>query len=265
MRLIFEALKIDKMPRARLVHVWFFILFLISAAAYLTMPTGGQLDLFQQELNAFFQRQGFLPFPPPAWFSLLFRQLGLLVISLWFILLYAVHWLFASSEVTGEALGADEDKLIPPLPSLGEQTPSQTALRAFPVLLLLALAMIVPYLISLPAMGIPFYVLVTMLSMTIFVYIIDKKTIPAAMESSYQMTLGMKFFIFASFIFLNSITSIISDLLRLLFTDNLWAGSLIRAFFFALKTLAFGRLAAIFYRSLAARQSMIRDGSLDGL
>lgn len=264
MRLIFEALKIDKMPKARLVHLWFLILFSISAAAYLTMPTGGQLDLFQEQMNAFFQRQGLLPFPPSSWFSLVFRQVGLLVISLWFILLYAIHWLFASSDITGEALGSEEGALIPPLPSLGDQKPSRTALRAFPFLLVLALAMVLPYVVSLPIMGIPFYVLATMLSMTIFVLVFDKKALPAAMETSYQLTSGMKFFIFASFLFLNSITSIVSDLFRLLFSGNLWAGSLIRAFFFALKTLAFGRLAAIFYRSLAARQTMIRDGSLDG-
>lgn len=264
MRLILEALKIDKMPRSRLVHAWFMVLFLIASASYLTMPSGGQLDLFQAQLSAFFQRQGFLPFPPPAWFSLLFRQLGLVLVSLWFILLYAVHWLFASADFSGESIAGMEEATIPPLVPPKGKSASRTALRAFPALLVLAIALILPYLLSLPAMGIPFYVLATMLSMTIFVQIFDQKSLPSAMEASYRMTSGMKFFIFASFLFLWSTTAIASDLLRILFTDNLWAGSLVRAFFFALKTLASGRLVAILYRSLAARQVMIQEGSLDG-
>ncbi len=264
MRIIIEALKIDKMPKARLVHLWFLTLFFLSASAYMTMPTGGQLEAFQAQLAQFIQREAYLPFPPPAWFSVLFRQLGLFVVSLWFILLYALHWLFASSEFSGELIRREEVSVIPPLPFVEGRTPGRTAVRAFPTLLLLAFALLVPYVISLPALGIPFYVLSTMLSMTIFVVIFEKKSLPSAMEASHKMTSGMKFFIFACFLFLRSLTVIAGDLLRMLFTDSAWAGSLIRAFFFALRTLAFGRLAAMFYRSLSVRAAGSSPRSLDG-
>jgi hypothetical protein len=256
LRIILEALKIDKMPKTRLVHLWFFLLFALSGSAYVTMPTGGQIDLFQTQLAAFLARQDVLPFPPVAWLSILFRQVGLVVISLWFILLYAIHWLFASSETTGPVDVSQGSMEIPPLPVPKDQSPTGVAVRAFPVLLLLAVAMILPYLISIPIMGIPFYALISMLSMTVFVVVFEDKTLPSAMEASYRMTRGMKFFIFISFMFLGSITTMAGDLLRMVMGSSLWAGSLIRAFFFALKTLAFGRLAAMFYRSLSAREDM---------
>lgn len=100
--------------------------------------------------------------------------------------------------------------------------------------------------------------------MTVFVMIFEKKSIPSAMEASYKMTMGMKLFIFVSFMFLRAVTSIMGDLLKLIFTQTVWAGSLIRAFFFALKTLAFGRLAAIFYRFLSVRDQVIQTRPLDG-
>lgn len=256
LRIIFEALKIDKMPKTKLVHLWFLSLFGLASLAYITMPRNGALDLFQTQLSAFLQREGYLPFPPPAWFSMLWRQAGLFVVSLWFILLYAVHWLFASSEMTGQVIGEDDSIVIPPLQVTPDRSPSMTALRAFPALLLLAATMLVPYILSLPAMGIPFYALTTMLSMTIFIVIFEGKSLPSAMEGSYKMTSGMKFFIFASFLFLRSLTTIAGDLLRSVFTDSLWAGSLIRAFFFALNTLAYGRLAGMFYRSLSVRRAL---------
>lgn len=264
MRIILEALKIDKMPRARQVHLWFSILFAVAASAYVTMPSGGQLELFQTQLNAFLARQAVLPFPPLVWFSVLARQVGLVFISMWFILLYAIHWLFASSEVTGEVAISQGSVDIPPLPFVKDQTPASVAMRAFPAFILLAVAMILPYILSIPVLGIPFYVLVSMLSMTIFVFIFEEKKLPSAMEESYRMTLGMKFFIFVSFLFLGSITSMAGDLLRMLFKSSLWAASLIRAFFFALKTLAYGRLAAMFYRSLSVRGSVSKSGPPQG-
>lgn len=264
LRIIIEALKIDKMPKARRVHLWFLILFALSSAIYLTAPEGAQIEAFKIDFSAFLQREGVLPFPPAALFIELVRQLGLVVISLWFILLYAVHWLFASSEISSEVIGDDEVAFVPPMPDMGTKTPGITALRAFPALLVLALAMVMPYVLSLPAMGIPFYMLSTMLSMSIFIVIFEQKNLPSAMESSYKMTTGMKFFIFVSFLFLRSVTMIAGDLLHLVFAKSEWAGSLIRAFFFALKTLAFGRLAAMFYRSLSAREALLERQSLDG-
>ncbi|HPX93893.1 MAG TPA: hypothetical protein PK646_06895 [Bacillota bacterium] len=259
MRIILEALKIDKMPRAQRVHLWFSFLFAISASIYLTAPSGGQLDLFKTQLSAFLQRQAGLPFPPPVWFSVLFRQVGLVVLSMAFILIYAVHWLFASSEVTGQVTVSEDPLEIPSLPLSRGKSATGVAIRAFPSFLLLGIAMIIPYIISIPSLGIPFYVLASMLSMTIFILIFEEKKLAGAMEASYRMTRGMKFFIFVSFLFLGSITNMAADLLRMVFRSSLWAASLVRAFFFALKTLAFGRLAAIFYRSLSAREAAAKN------
>ncbi|NLA71183.1 MAG: hypothetical protein GX850_01930 [Clostridiaceae bacterium] len=264
MRIIIEALKIDKIPKSRRVHIWFLLLFGVATVAYVTMPTGGQLDVFQNRIQSFLQNEGVFPFPPTAWFSYLFRQVGLTVVSLWFILLYAVHWLFAFP-----GMPDDEDSTVfkangVDIPDDAGLTPFKTTLRAFPATLILAIAMIAPYIISIPALGIPFYVIASMLSMTVFIMIFEDKNIPSAMETSYKMTMGMKLFIFVSFMFLRAATSIMSDLLRLIFADSVWAGSLIRAFFFALKTLAFGRLAAIFYRSFSVRDLVVQSRTLDG-
>lgn len=264
MRIILEALKIDKMPKAYRVRLWFLLLFSLSSLAYLTMPSGGRLELFQSQLNAFLQRQAGLPFPPLVWFSVLFRQVGLIVVALWFILLYALHWLFASSDLEGQVEWREEAVDIPPLIIEAGQTPTAVALKAFPAVLLLAFTMILPYLISVPVLGIPFYVLASMLSMSAFIFIFENKGLSESMEASHRMTRGMKLFIFVSFLFLGQIANLASDLFRLILGSSLWAGSLIRAFFFAFKTLAFGRLAAMFYRSLSAKEALVQSRPLDG-
>jgi len=264
LRIILEALKIDKMPKARLVHLWFALLFILAATAYMTMPEGGQLDHFNEQMASFLQRKAALPFPPAIWFSVLLRQAGLILASSWFILLYAVHWLFASSDIVGEVVLSQGTMAIPPMTKTKDRSPTRVALKAYPTLLLLAAASILPYVLSIPLMGIPFFVFSSMFSMAIFVRTFENKGIPSAMEASFQMTMGMKFFIFVSFMFLQSITSMAASLLQMVFARSLWAGSLIRAFFFALNTLAFGRMAALFYRSLSARGALTAPGPLDG-
>jgi len=197
LRIILEALKIDKMPRAQRVHLWFSFLFAISASIYLTAPSGGQLDLFKTQLSAFLQRQAGLPFPPPVWFSVLFRQVGLVVLSMAFILIYAVHWLFASSEVTGQVTVSEDPLEIPSLPLSRGKSATGVAIRAFPSFLLLGIAMIIPYIISIPSLGIPFYVLASMLSMTIFILIFEEKKLGQLPDDTGDEILHFRLFPFS--------------------------------------------------------------------
>ena len=116
--------------------------------------------------------------------------------------------------------------------------------------LTLAIATVVPYLLSIPLLKIPLYIFLSTFSMTILIIVYEDKKIPDAMEASYEMTRGMKFFIFVSFMFLNSILSIVSSALQMIFSSSTWSSSLINAFFYALKTLACGRLIAMLYRAI---------------
>jgi len=261
--IILEALKIEKIPRAWRVRVWFLTLFAVAALTYLTSPKNGGIVLFQEQLQQFLLKRDVFPVPPPVIFDSLLREAFLTAVGMFFLLLYAVNLIYAPlSEVNADKVFGQE-ALQAPLYSLDQgRTASGVALRHYPAFLLLALASVSPYLVSIPLLSVPFYVYASMFSMTIFIVIFDHKKIPEAMEASFTMTKGVKFFIFISFMFLRALTSITGDLLQIIFAKSEWTSSLIRAFFFAIRTLASGRLAAMLYRALSIEGFNLSDHSL---
>ncbi len=252
MLIILEALKIEKIQRPWRVRVWFLLLFGIAALAYITMPRNDHGILYQEQLQQFLLRQGAFPLPPAGWLAMLIREISLTAVGMFFLLLYAVNWIYSPLSESDANRIIGHESLQMPIYSLDTgKTTTGIALRYYPRFLLLAISSIAVYLFSIPLMNIPFYIFLSMFSMTIFIIIFDRKSIPDAMEASYKMTRGLKFFIFISFMVLRAVTSIVGDLLQLAFASSLWAASLIRAFFFALKTLAYGRLAALLYRAFS--------------
>jgi len=248
--IVIEALKIEKISCHRRVRVWFLFLFAVAAATYLTMPSNTNIISYREELQQFLLTREAFPLPPREFFDSLIREILLIVVSLFFILLYAITWI--DSQMRGLFVKSSEnDKMRPVAADLSVKGNAalKLTLRNYPKFLLLATTTVVPYIFSILLMNIPLYIYLSMFSMTIFIIVYEEKKIPEAMNASYIMTKGMKFFIFISFMFLRSVLSIISSVLQLIFASGTWSASLINSFFYALKTLAFGRLGAMLYHA----------------
>jgi hypothetical protein len=248
LQLVFEALKIDKIPQRSRARLWFVLLLGFAAALFYTAPADVAMELFRTQIHAFLESKGPFPLPPPEWFSMLWRNVALVVVALFFIILYAVHWLTAQSDASSDANAA-----------------TRRALKAFPRCFVFALAMVFPYLLSLPIMQLPFYVLASMFSMVFMLVAMDQKRLPEAMGESASMTYGMKFFIFISFVMLRALMRLGSNLLLLPFSKSVSVGSLVRGFFYALQTLAYGRLLGILYRALTMNEGLFPTRALDDL
>lgn len=253
MLIVIEALKIEKISRHRRVRLWFLLLFAVAAAVYLTMPKNSSIIAYRDQLQQFLLTRGLFPLPPTEFFDAILREAFLIAVGMFFLLRYAVSWVDSqAADVATRGVSGDEILTVAD-DSGGERRPA-TRLAGIHYIkfLLLAVASVMPYLVSVPLMNIPFYIYLSTFSMTILIIVYDEKKIPEAMEASYVMTRGMKFFIFISFMFLNSILSIISSVLQMIFASSTWSASLISAFFYALKTLAYGRLVAMLYRAFTA-------------
>ncbi len=252
MLIVIEALKIEKIPHHRRARLWFLLLFVIAAAAYLTMPKNANIIAYREQLQQFLLSREFFPLPPREFFDAIIREALLIALAMYFLLLYAVNWIDSQTLESANPLFADENEETrfetddSPKKS---RSVSRVAWRHYVKFLLLAIATVMPFLVSIPLMNIPLYVFLSMFSMTILIIVYEDKKIPEAMEASYIMTKGMKFFIFISFMLLNALTSIVSSVLQMIFAASTWSAGLINAFFYALKTLAYGRLGAMLYRA----------------
>lgn len=250
MLIVIEALKIEKIPRYRRVRVWFLLLFAVAAATYLTMPNTPSMIAYREQLRQFLLTREVFPVPPLEFCETIIRKALLIAISMYFLLLYAVSWIDSQmAEAEGRVIDGAEGSTSSGDSRILRRSSSSVTRRHYPKFLLLAIATLTPYLFSIPLMNIPYYVYLSMFSMTILIIVYEEKKIPEAMEASYIMTKGMKFFIFVSFMFLRSVLSVVNSVLQTVFASGTWSASLIEAFFFALKTLAFGRLFAMLYRA----------------
>lgn len=119
--------------------------------------------------------------------------------------------------------------------------------RKLPQILLLALLMLVPYIFSLPFLGIPFYILVSALVFAPLLMIDKNMHLNEAMEQSKQDTYGLKFQMVMSFFVLNFIVSLPRDMLIVAFGQNPISLHLLSAFFLSVEILALGRLWSLFY------------------
>ncbi len=261
---VFEALKIDQLSDRRRVHRWFLILFALASAVYLTEYDVHAITDFEQRVTNFFTLQTAFPLPPDAWVIALLKETGLLVVSLFFMLLYGIHWLTEPMRQKKDDRFADDEGIFRrnpliidlPLFTLKQNaSPLRAALRAFPSFLLIVTSTLIVYVVSRPLYGIPFYVIGTMFSMSAFVLVFDQKDIPSSLESSVALTDGMKFSIFVSFFLLRSVLNFGENVLLLIMGSKATYDGLIRAFFFALKTLSFGRMAGITYRLAYYKES----------
>ncbi|HPY64639.1 MAG TPA: hypothetical protein PL100_07030 [Bacillota bacterium] len=251
LQIVIEALKIEKVSRHRLVRLWFLLLFAVAATTYLTMPKNMNVIVYREQLLQFLLTREAFPFPPREFFDAIIRKAFLIAVSMYFLLLYAVSWVDSQLYKTTVHPMFGDEMPTETGDSLEESRPA-SRLKGLHYLkfLTLAIATVVPYLLSIPLLKIPLYIFLSTFSMTILIIVYEDKKIPDAMEASYEMTRGMKFFIFVSFMFLNSILSIVSSALQMIFSSSTWSSSLINAFFYALKTLACGRLIAMLYRAI---------------
>ena len=261
---VFEALKIDQLSDRRRVHRWFLMLFVLASTVYLTEYDTQSIIDFNQRVTNFFTAQTPFPLPPNAWVISLLKETGLLIVALFFMLLYALHWLTEPMQAKRDNRFSDEEDILRinpliidlPLFTLKQNvTPLQAALRAFPSFLLIVTSTLIIYVVSRPLYGIPFYAIATMFSMSAFILVFDQKDIPSSLKSSAALTEGMKFAIFVSFFLLRSVINFGENILLLIIGSKTTSDGLIRAFFFALKTLSFGRMAGITYRLAYYKES----------
>lgn len=251
LQIVIEALKIEKVARHRRVRMWFLLLFTIAAATYLTMPKNTNVIVYREQLLQFLLTREYFPFPPMEFFDAIIREAFLIAVSLYFLLLYAVSWVDSQMSKTAARLFFGDKLQTESVESLEEDRPaSRLKGHHYFKFLTLAIATVAPYLLSVPLLKIPLYIFLSTFSMTILIIVYEDKKIPEAMEASYVMTRGIRFFIFVSFMFLNAILSIVSSVLQMVFSSSTWSASLINAFFYALKTLAYGRLIAMLYRAI---------------
>ncbi|MDD4541429.1 MAG: hypothetical protein PHR78_04615 [Eubacteriales bacterium] len=227
------------------------LLFIIAAVLYVTEPLQAPVLEFYSALESFlFNGKGF-PVPSNELMITLAKQLLLNAVSLYFILYSALNYLeYKGSEnetVNIAARGIDLNITLPR--TLRDYSTRRIALKYYPSILLLSLAMLSLRMFSVFFLGIPYYIVATMLSMTLLEQIYEDRNIFQAMEASASLTKGFKFYIFVQFFVLSSILSLAENLLLNFLASSLWAGSLIRAFLFAWLTFAIGRLAGIVYKT----------------
>lgn len=250
-RSLWEALKIDKVTDVRKNRAALLLLFFIAAALYISEPIQSPLLEFYRGLEGFLLNgQGF-PVPSTAMMITLAKQLILQGIALYFILFSALNYLEYKPEPSEQAnVGAGGVFVKIDLPEdLRSRSTARIALKYYPYFLLLGVALLSIQMISVFFLMIPFYVVATMLSMTLLEQIYEERNIFQGMEASAALTKGFKFYIFVQFFILSSILSITENLLLNAFASTMWAGSLIRAFLFAYLTFAIGRLAGIVYKT----------------
>lgn len=250
-RSLWEALKIDKAPNVKTNRAALLLLFVIAAVLYVTEPLQPPLFAFYEGLEAFLTKgQGF-PVPSMELIITLIKQLLLNAVSLYFILFSALNYLEYNDEKddTVKASLGDLNLKISLPATLRDFSPAKIAWKYYPSILVLALAMFGLQMLSVFFLGIPYYIVATMISMTLFEQIYEERNIFQAMEASTALTKGFKFYIFVQFFILNSVLSLAESLLLNVLASSLWAGSLIRAFLFAWLTFAIGRLAGIIYKT----------------
>lgn len=260
-KIIIEALKIEKMPHVKRVRLSFVLLFILGATAFLLSPKDPPAAAFTQALEDFLVRQGRFPFPSDLLLLEMLKKILLEMVALYFILFYAVEYLISPHE----ELGAGPSGLVRLPAELAKTSSFRIAWRYYPYLLLLSAALFSLHLVSLPLYSIPYYVLVTMLSLTVFEIIFEKRTLLDGMEASRSLTHGLKWYIFLQFFVLNLVISMLANLLVTVTGANWWSSGLVRAFFYALVTLAYGRLAGMTYYSVKMVKLFPRPFPSNGL
>lgn len=129
--------------------------------------------------------------------------------------------------------------------------PNEDGIRSYftkiPHIILFSLLLLVPYVISLLFFGIPFIILLSILAFTPMLLIERKMGMSEAMQESMHATSGLRIQMVVSFIVLNFLLSIPSNLLQTMFSANIISAAILSAFFVAIQVLSIGRLYTLYY------------------
>lgn len=120
-------------------------------------------------------------------------------------------------------------------------------MRRIPHLILFALLMLVPFLLSLAFMLIPFIILLCFLAFTPLFMSSKKLKLGQAMSESTRLTQGAKLNIFLSFLLLSFIFGLPQSIIQRLVPANRFSQGLIAAFFTTLQILMRGRLLGLYF------------------
>ena len=120
-------------------------------------------------------------------------------------------------------------------------------LRRIPALLALGLLLLVPFILSLAFMLIPFLVILTFLAFTPLFLSSKKLKLGASMSESIRLTQGVKLNLFLSFFLLTFLFNLPQSIALALVPLNRFSQGLITAFFSALLALMRGRLLGLYF------------------
>ncbi len=130
--------------------------------------------------------------------------------------------------------------------------------RSLPSLLILALLMLVPYVLSLFLFGLPILVLGSLLAFAPMFMIDRKAKLSKALDDSVDATRGIRMQMVFAYMFVIFALGIPKDFLTAMVPANLISRGLIASFFSAVQAMTGGRLYALFYlyysRSYPARR-----------
>ncbi len=119
--------------------------------------------------------------------------------------------------------------------------------RSLPSLLILALLMAVPYVLSLFFFGLPFLILASLLAFAPMFMIDRKAPLSQALDDSVESTRGIRLQMTFSYLFIVFTLGIPKDFIISFVPANLLSRGLISAFFSAAQALTAGRLYALYY------------------
>ena len=231
-----EALKFYKLKQERLVQVLFLFCFGLNAVSIL-YPIG---DTDFSSLSAWMTRsmtlmqtgESHMILYPPALSggNLLFLGTRMLVL----IANLFVSYFYAA------AYSAERDGM-PAMKGVKNFT------RSLPRLLLLLLLLIVPAFLSMFLLMIPFVLGALMFVFAPLLITEQRLKIGDALQQSYELTRGRKFYLFFSFVLISVFTSILENITRAISGNNQLTWVLLSSLVTAISALILGRLIGLCY------------------
>lgn len=230
--LLLESLKFYKVRHERTIQIWFVLLYALNVLVFL-IPAGDRdfsrlFAVMDEMMN------GRLP-TVPAWdllspgnFLVLGISLAASLITIFFGWMYAVL-------MVGEA---------------DAMTPGQVfsrCLKALPALVLFAVLLLVPAMLSVLLAFIPLLIFLLMMYFLPLNLTIQKQNLVQAIQASYEATSHKKFMIFLQVVLLSFIISLPQNLILNLAPIGGLPYVLIMSFFIVLRALVFGRLMGLLY------------------
>jgi hypothetical protein len=233
-----EALKIYRMKAEKLVQIMFVVLFIVNAGIWF-------LPFVDRDFSGFFAavdemaagRMSEIVLTRGNWLLLILTGLVQLI-NLIAVFIYAAQ--FASER----------------MPSV-ERSLGRMSLHALPRLLLIALLLIVPAIMSVMLMMIPLLVFVFMMYFLPINLLLHRQSIAYAMHKSFEQTKGFRLLIFFQVFFLSLILTFPESIIIGFMPDNFIATVMIQSFFAVYLALSQGRLMGIYYLYLVKKDPLV--------